>query len=41
MAAVLLAQQENLDVQNEYLDAVYAYEMAYTDLEQSIGTLLY
>lgn len=41
IASVLLAQQANVQVRNEYLDTVYAYEIAYTDLEQSIGTTLY
>lgn len=41
IASVLMAQQANVQVRNEYLDSVYAYEIAYTDLEQSIGTTLY
>lgn len=41
MASVLVAQQANLEIRNEYLDAVYAYEIAYTDLEQSVGTTFY
>jgi cobalt-zinc-cadmium efflux system outer membrane protein len=41
MSSVLVAQQANLEVRYEYLDAVYAYEIAYTDLEQAIGTTFY
>lgn len=41
ITSVLLAQQENVDVRNEYLDAVNAYEIAYTNLEQSIGATFY
>lgn len=41
MASVLVAQQSNLDIRYEYLDAVYAYEIAYTDLEQAIGSTFY
>ena len=41
IASVLIAQQANVEIRNEYLDAVYAYEIAYTDLEQAIGTTLY
>jgi len=41
IASALQAQQANVQVRNEYLDAIKAYELAYTDLEQSIGTTLY
>lgn len=41
IASVLIAQQANVEIRNEYLDAVYAYEIAYTDLEQALGTTLY
>lgn len=41
MASVLVAQQSNLEIRYEYLDAIYAYEIAYTDLEQAIGTTFY
>lgn len=40
IASVLFAQQANVQVQNEYLDAIAAYQTAYTDLEQSVGTPL-
>jgi cobalt-zinc-cadmium efflux system outer membrane protein len=41
ITAALQAQQANAQVRNDYLDAIKAYELAYTDLEQSIGTTLY
>lgn len=41
ITSALQAQQANVQVRNEYLDAIKAYELAYTDLEQSIGTTLY
>lgn len=40
ITSALQAQQANVQVRNEYLDAIKAYELAYTDLEQSIGTTL-
>jgi outer membrane protein TolC len=33
----LIAQQQNIQVRKDYLDAVSNYQQAYTDLEQSIG----
>lgn len=33
----LIAQQQNIQVRRDYLDAVSNYQLAYTDLEQSIG----
>lgn len=33
----LIAQQQNIQVRKDYLDAVSSYQQAYTDLEQSIG----
>ncbi len=41
ITSVLVAQQASVQVCSDYLDAVYAYELAYTDLEQSIGTPFY
>jgi len=41
ITAALQAQQANTQVRNDYLDAIKAYELAYTDLEQAIGTTLY
>lgn len=41
ITSALQAQQANVQVRNEYLDAIKAYELAYTDLEQSTGTTLY
>ncbi|MFA6210843.1 MAG: TolC family protein [Candidatus Obscuribacterales bacterium] len=38
--SALVAQQANVQVRHEYLDAVYAYQIAYTNLEQSIGGTL-
>ncbi len=37
---VLLAQQSAIAVKTEYLEAVAAYQIAFKDLEQSIGTPL-
>ncbi len=41
ISSVLIAQQANVEVRTEYLDAVNLYEIAYTDLEQAIGSVLY
>lgn len=38
--SVLVAQEANVQIRKDYLDAVYAYEIAYTNLEQAIGTTL-
>ncbi|MBX9687553.1 MAG: TolC family protein [Candidatus Obscuribacterales bacterium] len=38
--ATLLAQQSTIQIKTEYLDALSAYQQAFTDLEQSIGTTL-
>lgn len=38
--STLLAQQANIQIRNMYLDAVMAYQQAYTDLEQACGTPL-
>lgn len=38
--SVLVAQEANVQIRRDYLDAVYAYEIAYTNLEQAIGTTL-
>ena len=38
--ATLLAQQATIQIKTEYLAAVATYQQAYTDLEQSIGTVL-
>ncbi|MDP3507590.1 MAG: TolC family protein [Candidatus Melainabacteria bacterium] len=37
ITATLLVQQANVAVRSQYLDAVRAYQEAYTDLEQSCG----
>jgi outer membrane protein, heavy metal efflux system len=37
ITATLLAQQANVHVRSQYLDAVTAYQQAFTDLEQAIG----
>jgi len=37
ITSTLLAQQANIQIRSQYLDAVSLYEQAYTDLEQSIG----
>lgn len=41
ITSALQAQQANVQIRNDYLDAIKAYELAYTDLEQAIGTTLY
>jgi outer membrane protein, heavy metal efflux system len=41
ITAALQAQQGNAQVRSDYLDAIKAYELAYTALEQAIGTTLY
>lgn len=41
ISSVLIAQQANVEVRTEYLDAVNLYELAYTELEQAIGNVLY
>ena len=38
--STLLAQQANIQIQMQYLDAVMTYQSAYTDLEQACGTPL-
>lgn len=40
ITSTLLTQQANIQIRNQYLDAVNAYQQAFTDLEQSIGTTL-
>lgn len=40
ITATLAAQQANIQVRSQYLSAVNAYQIAFTDLEQSIGTTL-
>ena len=40
ITSTLLTQQANIQIRNQYLDAVNAYQQAFTDLEQSIGTVL-
>jgi cobalt-zinc-cadmium efflux system outer membrane protein len=37
ITATLAAQQANVQVRSQYLDAVTAYQQAFTDLEQAIG----
>lgn len=37
ITATLAAQQSNIQVRGQYLEAVQAYQTAFTDLEQSIG----
>lgn len=37
ISAALLAQQQNVQVRNQYLEAVRTYQQAITDLEQSVG----
>ncbi len=37
ITATLAAQQANVQVKSQYLDAVQAYQQSFTDLEQSIG----
>ncbi|HEY9676674.1 MAG TPA: TolC family protein [Drouetiella sp.] len=38
--STLLAQQANIQIRSQYLDAVAQYQSAYTDLEQACGTPL-
>ena len=38
--STLLAQQANVQIRSQYLDAVTTYQGAYTDLEQACGTSL-
>ncbi|MBX9770355.1 MAG: TolC family protein, partial [Candidatus Obscuribacterales bacterium] len=38
--SVLVAQEANVQIRKDYLDAVYSYEIAYTNLEQAIGNTL-
>jgi outer membrane protein TolC len=38
--STLLAQQANIQIRSQYLDAVMQYQQAYTDLEQACGTPL-
>lgn len=40
ITSTLLTQQANIQIRNQYLDAVNTYQQAFTDLEQSIGTTL-
>jgi outer membrane protein TolC len=40
ITSTLLTQQANIQIRNQYLDAVNSYQQAFTDLEQSIGTVL-
>jgi outer membrane protein, heavy metal efflux system len=40
ITAALTAQQTNIQVRNQYLNAVMTYETAYTDLEQAVGKIL-
>ncbi len=37
ITSTLQAQQANVQVRSQYLDAITSYQQAYTDLEQSIG----
>lgn len=37
ITSTLLAQQANVGVRSQYLDAVQAYQQAFTDLEQAVG----
>lgn len=37
MAAVLLAQQANIQVRNDYLDAIKSQQLSFADLEQAVG----
>lgn len=37
ITATLAAQQANIQVRSQYLDAVTAYQQAFTDLEQAVG----
>ncbi len=40
ITSTLLTQQANIQIRNQYLDAVNSYQQAFTDLEQAIGTIL-
>ncbi|MBI4534514.1 MAG: TolC family protein [Candidatus Melainabacteria bacterium] len=40
ITATLAAQQANVQIRSQYLDAVRSYQAAFTDLEQSIGIAL-
>lgn len=40
ITSTLLTQQANIQIRNQYLDAVNSYQQAFTDLEQAIGTVL-
>ncbi|MBC7996616.1 MAG: TolC family protein, partial [Leptolyngbya sp.] len=40
ITSTLLTQQANIQIRNQYLDAVNTYQQTFTDLEQSIGTTL-
>jgi cobalt-zinc-cadmium efflux system outer membrane protein len=40
ITAALTAQQSNIQIRNQYLNNVMAYELAYTDLEQAVGKVL-
>jgi outer membrane protein TolC len=37
ITSTLQAQQANVQIRSQYLDAVTSYQQAYTDLEQSVG----
>jgi outer membrane protein TolC len=37
ITSTLQAQQANVQIRSQYLDAVSSYQQAYTDLEQSVG----
>jgi outer membrane protein, heavy metal efflux system len=37
ITATLAAQQANIQIRSQYLDAVSAYQQAFTDLEQAVG----
>jgi len=37
ITSTLAAQQANVQVRSQYLDAVQAYQQAFTDLEQAVG----
>lgn len=39
--ATLLAQQANIQIRNQYLEAISAYQHAFTDLEKACGKPLY
>ncbi len=40
ITAALTAQQSNIQIRNQYLNNVMAYELAYTELEQAVGKVL-